>query len=168
MQIKTKGQYRTWGKSRSNRLSTYDYSEDRPIHATICTDDKESIFDSEANAKTVINELLKTGRELGFQILCYCLMPDHLHIVLSPGDSALPLSKFLNVFKGRTSKVFREREGWNKLWQRSAYDHIIRTDEDLKGIIEYIRNNPVRKGFVEKADDYPYSEQFDAEIQKYI
>lgn len=168
METKIKDRYKTWGRSRSNRLSDYDYSKDRPVHVTICTDDKESIFDSGVNAKTVINELLKTGRELRFQILCYCLMPDHLHIVLSPGDSALPLSKFLNLFKGRTSKVFRERQGLNKLWQRSAYDHIIRADEDLKEVIEYIRNNPVRKGFVEKADDYPYSEHFDAEIRKYI
>jgi len=37
----------------------------------------------------------------------------------------------------------------------------------LRAIIEYIMNNPVRKGIVEKVDDYPYSEAFDIEIQKY-
>jgi REP element-mobilizing transposase RayT len=95
-------------------------------------------------------------------------MPDHLHIVLSPGDSTLSLSKFLNIFKGRTTAVFREKEGLKKLWQRSAFDHVIRADEDLRAIVEYIRNNPVRKGIAEKADDYPYSEWFDVEIQKYI
>jgi REP element-mobilizing transposase RayT len=168
MQIKTSKEYKTFGKSGTNRLSNYDYSEDRPIHVTICTDNKKNIFDSENKAKITIEELLKSSKELGFRILCYCLMPDHLHIVLSPGHSALPLSKFLNVFKGRTSKVFREREGLDKLWQRSAYDHIIRTDEDLRGIIEYIRNNPIRKGFTEKVDEYPYSRQFYAEIEKYI
>jgi len=89
-------------------------------------------------------------------------------MVLSPGNSGLALSKFLNIFKGRTSKVFREREGLGKLWQRSGYDHIIRTDEDLRGIVEYIRNNPIRKGFTERVDEYPYSKQFNAEIEKYI
>lgn len=168
MDVKTKEQYKTWGKSRSNRLTDYDYSVDRPIHVTICTENKRNFFDSENRAKKTIEELLKTSRDLGFRILCYCLMPDHLHIVLSPGYSALPLSKFLNVFKGRTSKVFREKEGFSRLWQRSAYDHIIRTDEDLRGIIEYIRNNPIRKGLTEKVDEYPYSKQFSAEIEKYI
>ena len=43
---------------------------------------------------------------------------------------------------------------------------LIRTEEDLRAIIEYIMNNPVRKGIVEKIDDYPYSESFDVEIQK--
>ena len=168
MEIKISEQYKTCGRSRSNRLSNFDYSEDRPIHVTLCTDNKKNIFESETNAKIVMNELLKTGRELGFQILCYCLMPDHLHIVLSPGDSTLSLSKFLNIFKGRTTAVFREKEGLKKLWQRSAFDHVIRADEDLRAIVEYIRNNSVRKGIAEKADDYPYSEWFDVEIQKYI
>jgi len=168
METKTSEQYKTWGKSRSNRLSNYDYSKDRPIHVTICTDNKEKIFNSEANAKIVINELLKTVKDLKFRILCYCLMPDHLHVIISPGESTIPLSKFLNVFKGRTAAVFKDKENLRKIWQRPAFDHVIRTEEDLRAIIEYIRNNPVRKGIVENANDYPYSESFDVEIKRYI
>jgi REP element-mobilizing transposase RayT len=36
-------------------------------------------------------------------------MPDHLHVVLTPGDSGYSLKKFLNIFKGRTTAVFRGR-----------------------------------------------------------
>jgi REP element-mobilizing transposase RayT len=168
MKINSNERYKTWGRSRSNRLPKYDYSKDRPIHVTVCTDNKENIFDSEINAKIVIDELLKAAKDVRFRILCYCLMPDHLHLIVSPGESALTLSKFLNIFKGRTTAAFREKEGLKKIWQRSAFDHIIRTEENLKGGIEYIRNNPVRKGIVGNADDYPYSESFDAEIQRYI
>ena len=168
METKAKDQYKTWGKSRSNRLPNYDYSEDRPIHVTICTENKERIFESEVHTKIIINELLKTAKDLKFRILCYCLMPDHLHIIISPGESNLSLLKFLNTFKGRTTTIFREKEGLGKIWQRSAFDHVIRTEENLKGVIEYIQNNPVRKGIVENADDYPYSESFDVEIRKYI
>jgi REP element-mobilizing transposase RayT len=95
-------------------------------------------------------------------------MPDHLHVIVSPGESNLSLSKFLNIFKGRTRAVFRQRKDLKKIWQRSAFDHIIRTEENLKEVIEYIRNNPVRKGIVENANDYPYSKSFDIEIRKYI
>jgi len=158
METKIKDRYKTWGKSRSNRLSNYDYSKDQPIHVTICTDNKEKIFNSEANAKIVINELLKTVKDLKFRILCYCLMPDHLHVIVSPGESALPLSKFLNVFKGKTAAVLKDKENLRKIWQRSAFDHVIRTEENLKTVIEYIMNNPVRKGIVGKADNYLYSE----------
>ena len=168
MEIKTKDRYQTWGKSRSNRLPNYDYSKDRPVHVTVCTDNKENIFDSEINARIVIDELLKAAKDVRFRILCYCLMPDHLHVIVSPGESALSLSKFLNIFKGRTTAAFRERKDLKKIWQRSAFDHVIRTEENLKGVIGYIRDNPVRKGIVENADDYPYSESFDVEIQRYI
>ena len=167
METRTKDRYKTWARSRSNRLSNYDYSKDRPVHVTVCTENKERILGSEVNARIVANELLKTAKDLGFNILCYCLMPDHLHVIVSPGESTLSLSKFLNIFKGRTTAIFRERKDLKKIWQRSAFDHVIRTEENLKGIIEYIRNNPVRKGIVENADDYPYSESFDVEIRKY-
>jgi len=168
MGIKTSEEYKTWGKSRSNRLAHYDYSADRPVHVTIGTEKKQGFFNSKANAEIVVGELLKSTEDLGFRILCYCLMPDHLHVVLSPGHSAYPLSKFLNVFKGRTTAIFRGREGVDKIWQRSAFDHVIRTDEDLRAIVEYIMNNPVRKGITEKADDYPYGRWFDVEIRRYI
>jgi REP element-mobilizing transposase RayT len=95
-------------------------------------------------------------------------MPDHLHVIVSPNESTLPLSKFLNVFKGRTTGVFKDKENLRKIWQRSAFDHVIRTEENLKAVIDYIMSNPVRKGIVEKADEYPYSGWFDAEIQIYL
>jgi REP element-mobilizing transposase RayT len=95
-------------------------------------------------------------------------MPDHLHVILASGDSGYPLSKFLNIFKGRTAAILRQREGLNKVWQRSGFDHVIRADEDLRAVIEYILDNPVRKGMVEKANDYPYSRCLEVEIRKYL
>jgi len=95
-------------------------------------------------------------------------MPDHIHVIVSPGESTFPLSKFLNIFKGRSTRVFKDKEKLRRIWQRSAFDHVIRTEENLKAVIEYMMNNPVRKGILEKADEYPYSEWFDVEIQRYI
>ena len=168
MGIKTSEEYKTWGKSRSNRLAHYDYSADRPVHVTISTEKKQGFVDSKANAEIVVGELLKSTKDLGFRILCYCLMPDHLHVVLTPADSGHPLSEFLNLFKGRTSSSFWKREGLKKIWQRSAFDHILRRGEDLRTPIEYIMNNPVRKGIKKEARDYPYSKWFDEEVERYM
>jgi REP element-mobilizing transposase RayT len=95
-------------------------------------------------------------------------MPDHLHVVLTPGQSGHSLSKFLNLFKGRTTSSFRESEGLKKMWQRSAFDHIIRRDENLKATVEYILNNPVREGITKEAGDYAYSKCFDDEIERFL
>jgi putative transposase len=44
-----------------------------------------------------------------------------------------------------------------KLWQPRYFDHIVRAEEDLRAIAEYILNNPVRKGLVERAENWPWS-----------
>ena len=160
--------FKTWGKNRSLRLSGYDYSMDRPVHVTLCTEKKQSFFKSNRNAEIVLNELTRSAGQLGYRILCYCLMPDHLHIVLSPGQSGCPLSKFLNIFKGRSSAILRDKEGLAKVWQRSAFDHVIRSDENLRHVVQYIVNNPVRRGIADKAEDYPFAASFDTEIGRYV
>ena len=82
-------------------------------------------------------------------------MPDHLHVIISPGESNLSLSKFLNTFKGRTTTIIRKMKGFEKIWQRSAFDHIIRAEEGLKAVIEYIMNNPVRNPKTEIENCFP-------------
>jgi REP element-mobilizing transposase RayT len=44
-----------------------------------------------------------------------------------------------------------------KLWQRSFFDHCIRTGESEAEIIEYIRANPVRAGLVRHPDDWAWT-----------
>ena len=160
--------FKTWGKNRSVRLSGYDYSTDRPVHVTLCTEKKQSFFESNTNAEIVLKELVRSADQLGYRILCYCLMPDHLHIVLSPGQSGCPLSRFLNIFKGRSSTILRNKGGLTKVWQRSAFDHVIRSDENLRHIVKYIVNNPVRRRIADRAEQYPFAAWFDTEIGRYV
>jgi hypothetical protein len=42
------------------------------------------------------------------------------------------------------------------LWQRYGYEHVLRDDEDTRGIGRYIFGNPVRAGLVKAADEYPF------------
>ena len=161
-------EYKTWGTSRVNRLPGYDYVVDRPIHLTICAHDKKPIFGHDAEAEAIITELSKAAQDLEYKMLCYCLMPDHLHVIVSSGTSGVALSKFLNIFKGRTTAVFRKRFGVSKLWQQSAYDHVIRAGEDLKATIQYVLNNPVRKGLAASPEAYPYSRWFEDVTALYL
>ena len=40
------------------------------------------------------------------------------------------------------------------VWQEESFDHVLRSDESLKLKCEYIRQNPVRRGLVQKSEDY--------------
>ncbi len=139
------------------RLQHFDYSNPNYVYfVTLCSDKQTKPFSNLKLAEEVI-ACLHYRRDGGdIKLYCYCLMPDHLHLALSPRKS-LSVSEIIKSFKSFTTKLSwgYGREG--KLWQRSFYDHIARTREDLLEICEYILLNPVRKGLVKRTVDWPYS-----------
>lgn len=90
-------------------------------------------------------------------VFTYCLMPDHLHFLLGPRREDISVLDFVNEFKGKTTNR-SWKMGWaGKLWQPRFFDHIVRDEEDLLAISKYIVNNPVRKGLVQRPEDWPWS-----------
>ena len=87
---------------------------------------------------------------------CIMVMPDHVHTVVQLGHKQ-PLSnvmKSLKNFTARQINALLGRQG--QLWQEAYHDHGIRRDESLNAIIRYCYENPVRRGLVQEAKDYPY------------
>ncbi|MCP4266525.1 MAG: transposase [Candidatus Brocadiaceae bacterium] len=137
-----------------NRLQHFDYSGSYAYSITICCYDKNSYFTNKNIVLNVLDLLNSISSEMNFFTLAYCFMPNHLHILTSGGEGA-NLIKFIKKFKQVSGYNFKKITG-NKLWQKSYHDHVIRKEEDLNSIAEYIFNNPVRKGLVEDYDDYPF------------
>jgi putative transposase len=77
------------------------------------------------------------------------LMPDHLHTLVSIGGET-SLSKLIGHFKRATTKFAGVH------WQRNFFDHRLRGDEGPVAKAAYIRQNPVRAGFVVKEEEWPY------------
>ena len=140
------------------RLEEASYSSPEMVYfATLCARDKGILFLDPELARAVVESLLWCRASDHFRIYAYCLMPDHLHIAVSPNESGICLSKSVGVFKSYTT-----RESWKfgftgQLWQRSWYDHIARRDEDVIAICRYILENPLRKGLISESDEWPYS-----------
>jgi REP element-mobilizing transposase RayT len=87
----------------------------------------------------------------------YCIMPDHLHVIVSPGEHGASSLEYIQRLKGWTSFSLH-RAGWDgPLWQPDFYDHLVRKDEDLRSITDYILANPVRAGLVSSPSDYAWS-----------
>ncbi len=94
------------------------------------------------------------------------ILPDHLHAVwtLPEGDADFSIrwKKIKASFsqhcmyegKPRPSKT---RKGELGIWQRRFWEHCIRDDADFAAHMEYCHWNPVKHGFVERAEDWPYS-----------
>jgi REP element-mobilizing transposase RayT len=118
---------------------------------TICVKDRHKVlatpgvFDA---IKIVITQLQK------WNVLAGVIMPDHVHWVVSPVDDRdLSVGDFSHGFK-RMLRGFLGSQPWE--WQRGCFDRLLRSDENLQRKWIYVKDNPVRHGLVEKADDWPY------------
>jgi REP element-mobilizing transposase RayT len=88
------------------------------------------------------------------QVLAYCFMPDHLHLLLEAQEGG-NLIRFVKTFKQMSA--YRYRLTFNQpLWQKGYYDHILRKEEDVRGVAQYICENPVRAGLVYSLDEYAF------------
>jgi putative transposase len=112
---------------------------------------------------TLILDALREEQErLRCAVFTYCLMPDHLHFLLSPRMDGISVLKFTDGYKGKaTNRCWTA--GWRgRLWQPRYYDHVVRKEENLYSIAEYILNNPVRKKLVACPEDWPWSGHMNA------
>jgi REP element-mobilizing transposase RayT len=145
------------------RLSNFGYKGSSFVYfITICTANKQPYFLNDEIAKTIADEMefRKINKEI--KLFCYCIMPDHLHVLLSlTEDYQKKLQDWVSAFKRYTAKITSQSFGIKPLWQRNFYDHIVRKEESLLKIAEYIVNNPVRKGMVSNWEEYPYSKIVD-------
>ena len=115
-----------------------------------------------AGFNTEIVECFKREKEeLGCKVYAYCLMPDHLHLLCGTTCQDISVLDFADQFKGKSTRI-----GWKygvkgSLWQRRNYDHILRKEESLREVAEYILNNPVRCGLAGQWDKYAFCDYLD-------
>ncbi|MHC4198309.1 MAG: REP-associated tyrosine transposase [Planctomycetota bacterium] len=152
--MKAKG-YKTYGKNRSLRLKGFDYSQRRPYFVTICTRDGRPVLHDEL-AKNMVSCLSELKVSCDFKLYAYCIMPDHVHLLLSPGDSMSSLPKVIQAFKSVSTREYRANGAKSLLWQTYFYDHVVRKEADLNKVAKYILENPVREGMVKDWQDYPF------------
>jgi REP element-mobilizing transposase RayT len=140
------------------RIADFEYSEPSYVFfATMCARHHTKPFDIQSLAREVVAAIEWQRAHNRWKVYCYCLMPDHLHIVFSPTDSRVSLTDSVASFKRWTTRKSWEAGLHGALWQRSWYDHVARMEEDLVKICEYILNNPVRRTLVAKPGEWPYS-----------
>jgi REP element-mobilizing transposase RayT len=96
------------------------------------------------------------NHECRYWLECAVVMPDHVHMLMTPYAGNL-LDRLLRRIKGYSARLINaEEQSSGAVWQREYFDRILRSAEDVRKKGEYICNNPVRAGLVERVDDYPW------------
>jgi len=131
---------------------------DPTYFVTTCTKKRRKILDTPA-----VHQILREGWEdalerHGWVIGSYVVMPDHIHFFCKPTHEACTLSELMQHWKEWTSKrIKREMELKDGVWQEEFFDHLLRSHESYSEKWNYVEQNPVRAGLVERAGDWPYA-----------
>jgi len=117
---------------------------------TICVADRKPVLANE----TVFNALkIAVGRLRDWTILAAVLMPDHVHIIVSPREDR---DAKLGNFSGALKRWIREELSAPWKWQPGCFDRLLRSNESLHKKWLYVQENPVRAGLVKDSKDWPY------------
>src|ERR1035441_9472014 len=115
---------------------------------------RRSLFRVERWARLMV-DTLNHYDGTGYKLHAYVIMPDHLHLLITPIES---VEKSVQLIKGGFSfRAKRELEWSGEIWQTGFNDHRIRDEEDWKRHLDYIRKNPVEAKLVTDAVLYEFS-----------
>lgn len=161
-------------KQRKNhRYKDFDYSSDGYYYVTICTYMKRNLFGIVKNNNVVLNALgqivdetiMALNKHQGIEITTYIVMPNHIHILFEIANVenkthwSLP-SLIIRIKSKVVVEFSKYNDGKNKkdkIWQRNYWDYIVRKQEELAKITEYINMNPE---FWESEKDNPDNEYY--------
>ena len=114
-------------------------------------------------------------KEMKFSLWAYVFMPNHIHLIIRPQEHVYSISQILKKIKepvavkaiaylkeNNVEGLKKLSTGWKdqryRFWQKGGgYDRNINCFDTLVKAVRYIHNNPVRKGLVEKPEDWFYS-----------
>jgi putative transposase len=141
--------------SRPHRLETFSYIGRQRYFLTVCVRDRLPAFTDRQIADQTLTQFQRTSALEGFAILAYCLMPDHLHLLVEGTSLDSDFKRFAKMAKQRSGALYA-RTRHQRLWQEGYYERVLRDDDDAREFARYVVNNPVRAGLVESPADYPF------------
>lgn len=101
----------------------------------------ECVFRSQELAK-ILSDALLYFQGQRYLVSCFVVMPNHCHVVVRP-DGERELEQILDSWKGYVAHEVNRRLGRrSSLWQEESYDRIVRDDEHLFRVVQYIGRNP--------------------------
>src|SRR6266700_418679 len=121
---------------------------------TSSTWERRALFQKERWAKLLIGTL-NHYRGTAYLLHEFVIMPDHVHVILTPLTS---LEKAVQFIKGGFSYRAKKELGSNmEVWQKGFSDHRIRDANDYALHVSYIHQNPVKERCCERPEQFPYS-----------
>jgi len=129
---------------------------DYPHHITQRGNRRQKTFFTEDDYRYYIKLISEFSKQAGTQVWAYCLMPNHVHLVMVPNQED-GLRQALGESHRRYTRHINFRMEWRgHLWQERF--HSFPMDESyLRSAVRYIENNPVAARLCARAEDWKWS-----------
>ncbi|HLG54115.1 MAG TPA: transposase [Vicinamibacterales bacterium] len=142
--------------NRAPRLAGFSYVGLHQYFVTICTDKRRTSFADQGAATWLTLQIAPTFEARRFAVIAFCVMRDHVHLLLEGLTEDADLRAVVHNWKLRTAFAWKQRTG-ERLWQEGYYDYVLRDGDSVPGIVRYIIGNPIRGGLADDVTRYPYA-----------
>lgn len=127
-----------------------------PHHVTQRGNGRQRTFFEDADYALYLDLLADAAERAQAQVWSYCLMPNHVHIVLAPSDTDGLRRTFGDLHRRYTGYVNARRRSTGHLWQ-GRYGSVAMDEAHFVTALRYIALNPVRARLVSRAEDWRWS-----------
>lgn len=125
------------------------------FHVTSRGSEKREIFLETRDYERYLGRLSQLKAKLSFKLYSYCLMPNHIHLLIEVKDN--PLSKIMQVIQTGHAMFFNKKYNHVGYVFQGRYRWLLVEKESyLLELIRYINLNPIRAGIVERVEDWEF------------
>ncbi len=157
--------YRIAGSLPKNILDEYQYEKENDLLEDNFFTKFDNYLDKQKGVLTqpeiakVIVESLMFNHKKSYNLIAYCIMPNHIHFIINtnnyPYKNLFMLLKSIKGYSANLINKITNRKG--QFWHHESYDHIINSKIELGNTISYVINNPVKSGLVQNWKDWNYT-----------
>lgn len=127
-----------------------------PHHVTQRGNRRQPVFFSDDDRREYLELVATAANAVGTTCLAWCLMDNHVHLILVPPDED-GLRATLGEAHRRYTRMINFREGWSGHLFQGRFASYPMDDAHLMAAVRYVETNPVTAGMVKRAQDWPWS-----------
>jgi len=129
-----------------------------PLHIVQRGHDRQPVFVARTDYEYYLANLREIKSELSIRVYAYCLMTNHVHLLIEPGENTETVSQMLRVLAGRQTRHVNKLENrTGTLWEGRFKASLVDSEAYLLACYRYIDLNPVRAALTATPDDYEWS-----------
>lgn len=139
---------------RSGRIVLANY----PHHIVQRGHNRDTVFAREQDFRRYLDDLRALKDEFDVRVYAYCLMTNHVHLLLAPNNATTGLGQMMKALAARATRYRNKQERrTGTLWESRYKSSLVQTDSYLLACSRYIELNPVRARMVADPGDYAWS-----------